>query len=86
MIQTPNGSIEILQDSLLSEMYPNEGVIVFLPKSLIGLRARENQSIQIESGGLNKSTLGFTFEDVTQPGQHECRNYDVITEAAYIIG
>ena len=85
IIDTPNGTIEFMQDSLLSEMYPNEGVIVALPKSMIGMTTRPNQAVDVPSGSLVKATLGFNFEDVTAPKQHEIRSYDVWTEMAIVI-
>ncbi len=85
IIQTPNGKIEFMQDVLLSEMYPNEGVIVLMPKSMIGMTARPNQSIEVPTGSIKKATLGFNFEDVTMPKQHEVRSYDVWTEMAIVI-
>ncbi len=85
IINTPNGRIEFMQDVLLTEMYPNEGVMIALPKSMIGMTTRPNQSIEVPTGSIKKATLGFNFEDVTMPKQHEIRSYDVWTEMAIVI-
>ena len=85
IINTPNGRIEFMQDVLLTEMYPNEGIMIALPKSMIGMTTRPNQSIEVPTGSIKKATLGFNFEDVTMPKQHEIRSYDVWTEMAIVI-
>jgi hypothetical protein len=89
VIQTPNGRTELRFCRILSELYPNEGVIIFLPQDLITLTARPNMIVNVGNGTFKMSTsnatLGLRIEDATQPGQHECKSYDIFTEAAYII-
>ena len=87
-IQTPNGVTEVMQCSELSRLSNNSGVILFVPKSLVMLRARANAKYDIQSGGLVKATQGVNMEDITVPAihGHECRVYNVWTELALILG
>lgn len=84
-IQTPNGSIEIVQDHLLSELYPNEWVILMVPRRLLSLTTRRNYKYDFLTGKMETNMLGFQMEEVTPFKQHECRCYDVWTEFAMII-
>lgn len=84
-IATPNGGVEFEQDQLLSETYPNEGVLVIFPKRLLSITARQNYRYNPMSNSIEKSSLGLMMEEVTMPGQHECREYDIWTEFATII-
>ena len=84
-IATPNGGVEFEQDQLLSEAYPNEGVLVIFPKRLLSITARQNYRYNPLANSIEKSSLGLMMEEVTMPGQHECREYDVWTEFALII-
>jgi len=86
VIQTPNGKTEIMTCSEWTKITRNAGSILFIAKPLVGLRTRPNARLDLQSGTILKSTQGFNIEDVTLPGQHECRNYDVWTEMALIIG
>lgn len=93
VIQTPNGRTELKYCQILTELYPNEGVIIFLPKDLITLTSRPHMMADVAIGGaVNGSfpmakaqTLGLRIEDATMPGQHECKTYDIFTEAAIMI-
>lgn len=89
IIRTPSGDIEFTNCELLTEMYPDEGVIIYGFRDLISAVTRENQKIQFESGGVNKASVGFNFVETTLPGQqgsgHEYHTYDVFTEFAIII-
>ena len=86
VIQTPYGMTEIMTDYKFEQIMNNTGNILFLPRDLIKLTQRENDSYDINSGGITKAAPGFKFEDVTLPGQHECKTYDVWTEFAFIFG
>jgi len=86
VIQTPNGLTEIMTCSEWTKITRNSGQILFIAKPLVGLRTRANARLDLQSGSILKSTQGFNIEDVTLPGQHECRTYDVWTELAIIIG
>jgi len=86
VIQTPNGLTEIMTCSEWNKITRNSGQILFIAKPLVGLRTRANARLDLQSGSIMKSTQGFNIEDVTLPGQHECRTYDVWTELAIIIG
>ena len=85
IIQTPNGRIEFMQDSLLTEMYPNEGAIVLMPRSMVGIKTRANQAVEVPTGTIKKASLGFNFENVTELRQHETEDYDIWTEFAIVI-
>lgn len=84
IIHTPNGLTEFKHCRILTELYPNEGVIIFVPKERVMLTARENAKFNYVDGSMVKATLGVTIEEVTPFKQHECRVFDVYTEAAII--
>jgi hypothetical protein len=89
IIRTPSGDVEFTNCEILSEMYPDEGVIVYGFRDLISAVTRENQKIQFESGGITKASIGRSFIETTLPGQqgsgHEYSTYDVFSEFAMIV-
>lgn len=84
IIHTPNGLTEFKHCRILTELYPHEGVIIFVPKERVMITARENAKYNYVDGSMVKATLGVTIEEVTALKQHECRSFDVYTEAAII--
>lgn len=89
IIRTPSGDVEFTNCEILSEMYPDEGVIIYGYRDLISAVTRENQKIIFESGTVQKASIGFSFVETTIPGQqgsgHEYHTYDVFAEMAIII-
>lgn len=89
IIRTPSGDVEFTNCEILSEMYPDEWVIVYGFRDLISAVARENQKIQFESWGIQKASIGWNFVETTLPGQqgsgHEYHTYDVYSEFAIVI-
>lgn len=89
IIRTPSGDVEFTNCEILSEMYPDEGVIIYGFRDLISAVTRENQKIQFESGGVQKASIGWNFVETTLPGQqgsgHEYHTYDVFSEFAIVI-
>lgn len=85
IIQTPNGSIEFKNCQILSELYPHEGVILFVPKNNIMVKARKNARYDYTNGQMVQETLGVKIMEVTPFKQHECREFDVYTEMALVI-
>lgn len=86
VIQTPNWNTQMKYDKILTELYPNEWVILFVPENTMSLVARPNQTVDYVNGAwLVKSQLWVKVEDVTTEKQHECREFDVYTEAALMI-
>ena len=89
IINTPNGRVEWMQCNILSEMYQDEGVIIYGVKDNMMVKARENQTVSLPGGSVEKASLGFNFIDITQPGQpgvgHERRVYDIFTEFTNIV-
>ena len=88
MIRTTLGSVEMLHCQALSDITKGNktGTIIAMSKELVALKTRENQEFKFAQGTIQKSTQGFIIEDVTLPGQHECRKYDIFTEMSIIFG
>lgn len=86
VVQTPNGKTEIMQCSQFTRLTRNRGTILFISKPLVGLRARPNATINLESGSIVKASQGFNIKEVTDPKNHECFERDVRTEMSNIIG
>ena len=89
IIRTPSGDVEFTNCEILSEMYPDEWVIIYWFRDLISAVARENQKIVFESAGIQKASLWFNFVETTIPWMqgagHEYHKFDVFTEFAIII-
>jgi len=89
IIKTPSGDVEFTNCEILTEMYPDEGVILYGFRDLFSAITRENQKIMFESGGVQKASVGFSFVETTLPGQqgsgHEYNTFDIFTEFAIVI-
>lgn len=89
IIKTPSGDVEFTNCEILTEMYPDEGVIIYGYRDLISAVTRENQKIMFESGAVQKASIGWNFVETTLPGQqgsgHEYHTYDVFSEFAIIV-
>ena len=89
IIRTPSGDVEFTNCEILTEMYPDEGVIIYGYRDLISAVTRENQKIMFESGAVQKASIGWNFVETTLPGQqgsgHEYHTYDVFSEFAIVI-
>ena len=86
IISTPAGSIKYEYCEFLSDLYPNEGMLVMFPKSAMAMTTRENARVIAQWTGLGVEAyeLAAKFEDVSDPKDTECRIYRTMLEFATV--